>query len=45
MIEEKIVLQKPIAISINPFGKLLYAANGKSHWFNVIDTNTQIQTK
>ena len=44
IIKEKIILQKPRAISINPSDKLLYAASGETHWFNIIDTNTNTVT-
>ena len=40
MIKEKIILQNPRAISINPSKGLRYAASGESYWFNVIDMNT-----
>jgi DNA-binding beta-propeller fold protein YncE len=39
-IKEKIILQNPRAMSINPSKELLYAASGDSFWFNVIDLNT-----
>jgi hypothetical protein len=39
-IKEKIILQNPRAMSINPPKGLLYAASGDSFWFNVIDMNT-----
>lgn len=50
VVKEKIILQEPRAMSINPSAGLLYVASGASHWFNVIDmktnkvisTNTQI---
>jgi hypothetical protein len=40
IIKKKIFMQKPRAISNNPFDKLLYAASGVSQGFNVIDINT-----
>lgn len=39
-VQEKIILQEPRAMSINPSSGLLYVASGTSHWFNVIDMNT-----
>ena len=39
-IKEKIILQNPRAMSINPSKGLLYVASGDSFWFNVIDMNT-----
>lgn len=50
VVKEKIILQEPRAMSINPSAGLQYVASGASHWFNVIDmktnkvisTNTQI---
>lgn len=39
-VQEKIILQRPRAMSINPSAGLLYVASGTSHWFNVIDMNT-----
>ena len=39
-IKEKIILQNPRAMSINPSKELLYVASGDSFWFNVIDMNT-----
>jgi hypothetical protein len=39
-IKEKIILQNPRAMSINPSKGLLYVASGDSFWFNVIDINT-----
>ena len=39
-IDERIILQEPRAMSINPFNRLLYVASGDNHWFNVIDTST-----
>jgi hypothetical protein len=40
IVQEKIILQEPRAMSINPSSGLLYVASGTSHWFNVIDMNT-----
>jgi hypothetical protein len=40
MIKEEIILQNPRAISINPTTGLGYVASGESHWFNIIDMNT-----
>jgi hypothetical protein len=39
-IKEKIILQNPRAMSINPSRGLLYVASGDSFWFNIIDMNT-----
>jgi hypothetical protein len=39
-IKEKIILQNPRAMSINPSKGFLYVASGDSFWFNVIDMNT-----
>lgn len=39
-IKEKIILQKPRAMSINPTAGLLYVSSGDNRWFNVIDTGT-----
>ncbi|HKG87342.1 MAG TPA: hypothetical protein VKA95_03370 [Nitrososphaeraceae archaeon] len=39
-IKEKIILQNPRAMSINPSKGLLYVASGDSFWFSVIDMNT-----
>jgi hypothetical protein len=39
-IKEKIILQNPRAMSINPSRGLLYVVSGDSFWFNVIDMNT-----
>jgi hypothetical protein len=39
-IKEKIILQNPRGMSINPSKGLLYVASGDSFWFNVIDMNT-----
>ncbi|MGC1132275.1 MAG: hypothetical protein WA941_05600, partial [Nitrososphaeraceae archaeon] len=37
---EKIILQQPKAMSINPRDGLLYVAGGDGFWFNVINMNT-----
>jgi DNA-binding beta-propeller fold protein YncE len=39
-IKEKIIIQEPRAMSINPSAGLLYVSSGDSRWFNVIDTDT-----
>ena len=39
-VREKIILQEPRAMSINPSIERLYVASGDSNWFNVIDMNT-----
>jgi DNA-binding beta-propeller fold protein YncE len=39
-IREKIILQNPRAMSIDPSKRLFYVASGDSFWFNVIDMNT-----
>jgi DNA-binding beta-propeller fold protein YncE len=49
-IKEKIIMQNPRAMSINPSAGLLYVASGDSFWFNIVDmtihkvigVNTQI---
>lgn len=38
--KEKVILQQPRAMSINPSTGLLYVASGDSHWFNIIDMST-----
>jgi DNA-binding beta-propeller fold protein YncE len=40
VVRDKIILQKPRAMSINPSIERLYVASGDSNWFNVIDMNT-----
>ena len=40
IVKEEIILQNPRAMSINPSTGLLYVASGDSHWFNIIDMNT-----
>jgi DNA-binding beta-propeller fold protein YncE len=39
-VQEKIILQEPRAMSINPSIEKLYVASGDGDWFNVIDTKT-----
>ena len=39
-IKEKIILQNPRAMSINPSAGLLYVASGDSFWFNIVDMTT-----
>jgi YVTN family beta-propeller protein len=39
-VQEKIILQEPRAMSINPSIEKLYVASGVSNWFNVIDIKT-----
>jgi DNA-binding beta-propeller fold protein YncE len=37
---EKIILQRPRAMSIDASLGLLYVASGENHWFNIMDTDT-----
>jgi DNA-binding beta-propeller fold protein YncE len=39
-IKEKIIMQNPRAMSINPSAGLLYVASGDSFWFNIVDMTT-----
>jgi hypothetical protein len=39
-IKEKIILQNPRAMSIDLSEGLIYVASGNSHWFNIINMNT-----
>lgn len=39
-IKEEVILEKPRAMSLNPANDLYYVASGDSHWFNVIDADT-----
>ena len=39
-IKDKIILQNPRAMSINPSAGLLYVASGDSFWFNIVDMTT-----
>jgi DNA-binding beta-propeller fold protein YncE len=39
-IKEKIIMQNPRAMSINPSAGLLYVASGDSFWFNIVDLTT-----
>ena len=38
--QEKLILQEPRSMSINPSAGLLYVASGDIYWFNIIDMNT-----
>lgn len=39
-IREEVILEKPRAMSLSPTNDLFYVASGNSHWFNVIDADT-----
>jgi DNA-binding beta-propeller fold protein YncE len=39
-IKEEVILEKPRAMSLNLASGLYYVASGDSHWFNVIDAET-----
>jgi DNA-binding beta-propeller fold protein YncE len=39
-IKEKIIMQNPRAMSINPSAGLLYVASGDSFWFNIVVLTT-----
>lgn len=38
--KEEVILEKPRAMSLNPTNRLFYVASGDSHWFNVVDAET-----
>ncbi|MGC1134099.1 MAG: hypothetical protein WA941_14840 [Nitrososphaeraceae archaeon] len=40
IIIEEVILEKPRAMSLNPTSGLFYVASGDSHWFNVVDAET-----
>jgi hypothetical protein len=42
VIKEKVILQNPRAMSINPSKGLLYVASGDSFWFNIYVPNNSI---
>jgi hypothetical protein len=39
-IKEKIIMQNPRAMSINPSAGLIYIASGESFWFNIVNMTT-----